>query len=155
MKKTLSVVLALLMVLAAIPAFAAPVEIDYWSVFTGADGATMQATVADLADGAQIAHMEKPDLTAKTLTDDPADGVYAATVGRVSDSWLTFYPRDEKQLVTLPAGAVFHTVLGDRPGSGYVPEADQAPDEGAYNAIVVVENRKISEIFVNEDSMWK
>ena len=39
MKKTLSVVLALLMVLAAIPAFAAPVEIDYWSVFTGADGA--------------------------------------------------------------------------------------------------------------------
>ena len=45
MKKTLSVVLALLMVLAAIPAFAAPVEIDYWSVFTGADGATMQGMV--------------------------------------------------------------------------------------------------------------
>ena len=43
MKKTLALVLSVLMVLALIPmASAAPIEIDYWSVFTGADGATMQ-----------------------------------------------------------------------------------------------------------------
>ena len=46
MKKTLSLVLGLMMVLAlAVPAMAAPVEIEYWSVFTGADGATMQGMV--------------------------------------------------------------------------------------------------------------
>lgn len=46
MKKTLSLVLGLMMVLAlAVPAMAAPVEIDYWTVFTGADGATMQGMV--------------------------------------------------------------------------------------------------------------
>ena len=46
MKKTLSLVLGLMMVLAlAVPAMAAPLEIEYWSVFTGADGATMQGMV--------------------------------------------------------------------------------------------------------------
>ena len=39
MKKTLALVLSVLMVLALIPmASAAPIEIDYWYVFSGADG---------------------------------------------------------------------------------------------------------------------
>lgn len=46
MKKFLALTLTLIMVLALAPqALAAPVEIEYWSVFTGADGATMQAMV--------------------------------------------------------------------------------------------------------------
>lgn len=46
MKKTLSLVLGLAMLLVlAVPAMAAPIEIEYWSVFTGADGATMQGMV--------------------------------------------------------------------------------------------------------------
>ncbi|NLE70070.1 MAG: extracellular solute-binding protein [Clostridiales bacterium] len=46
MKKILALTLTLIMVLALVPqAMAAPVEIEYWSVFTGADGATMQAMV--------------------------------------------------------------------------------------------------------------
>ncbi len=46
MKKILALILTLIMVLALVPqAMAAPVEIEYWSVFTGADGATMQAMV--------------------------------------------------------------------------------------------------------------
>lgn len=46
MKKILALTLTLIMVLALAPqALAAPVEIEYWSVFTGADGATMQAMV--------------------------------------------------------------------------------------------------------------
>ena len=44
MKKTLALVLSLAMLLAASTAMAA-VEIDYWSVFTGGDGATMQGMV--------------------------------------------------------------------------------------------------------------
>lgn len=44
MKKTLALVLSLVMVLVASSALAV-VEIDYWSVFTGADGATMQSMV--------------------------------------------------------------------------------------------------------------
>lgn len=34
--------MALPMAMTAMTASAAPVEIDYWSVFTGGDGATMQ-----------------------------------------------------------------------------------------------------------------
>jgi multiple sugar transport system substrate-binding protein len=46
MKKVLALVLSLIMVLALVSqAMAAPIEIEYWSVFTGADGATMQAMV--------------------------------------------------------------------------------------------------------------
>ena len=47
MKKSLAIALSMmLMVLCLAPvAQAAPVEIDYWSVFTGADGATMQGMV--------------------------------------------------------------------------------------------------------------
>ena len=46
MKKVLVIALSLFMLLALVPAAqAAPVEIDYWSVFTGADGATMQGMV--------------------------------------------------------------------------------------------------------------
>ncbi|HML46285.1 MAG TPA: extracellular solute-binding protein, partial [Clostridia bacterium] len=46
MKKTLALVLTLLLALGGMTvAQAAPLEIEYWSVFTGADGATMQAMV--------------------------------------------------------------------------------------------------------------
>ena len=46
MKKSLALILSVLMVLALMPmAHAEPIEIDYWSVFTGADGATMQGMV--------------------------------------------------------------------------------------------------------------
>ncbi|MDR2658147.1 MAG: extracellular solute-binding protein [Oscillospiraceae bacterium] len=46
MRKTLATILCAIMLLALIPAAqAAPIEIDYWSVFTGADGATMQGMV--------------------------------------------------------------------------------------------------------------
>lgn len=44
MKKALAILLALLLALSATSALAAT-EIEYWSVFTGADGATMQAMV--------------------------------------------------------------------------------------------------------------
>lgn len=37
--------MALPMAMSAMTASAAPVEIDYWSVFTGGDGATMQSMV--------------------------------------------------------------------------------------------------------------
>ena len=37
--------MALPMAMTAMTASAAPVEIDYWSVFTGGDGATMQSMV--------------------------------------------------------------------------------------------------------------
>lgn len=48
MKKLLALALTLVMALALMPqAMAAPVEIEYWSVFTGADGATMQKMVDD------------------------------------------------------------------------------------------------------------
>ena len=67
MKKTLSVVLALLMVLAAIPAFAAPVEIDYWSVFTGADGATMQGMVDEFNASQDEFHVNHTPMTADDL----------------------------------------------------------------------------------------
>ncbi len=46
MKRMLALMLTLVMALALVPgALAAPVEIEYWSVFTGADGATMQGMV--------------------------------------------------------------------------------------------------------------
>jgi len=46
MKKCLVIAMSLLMLLAIVPAAqAAPIEIEYWSVFTGADGATMQGMV--------------------------------------------------------------------------------------------------------------
>lgn len=46
MKKLFSLILSLTLILAIVPlAQAAPVQIDYWSVFTGADGATMQGMV--------------------------------------------------------------------------------------------------------------
>ena len=46
MKKILSLVLCLAMVLSiSAIAHAEPIQINYWSVFTGADGATMQGMV--------------------------------------------------------------------------------------------------------------
>lgn len=45
MKKTMAIVLALMLALTAVAALAEPVQIEYWSVFTGGDGATMQQMV--------------------------------------------------------------------------------------------------------------
>ena len=45
MKKSLVFVLALALLLTAVSAFAEPLQIEYWSVFTGGDGATMQQMV--------------------------------------------------------------------------------------------------------------
>ena len=45
MKKSFVFALALALVLLAASAFAAPTQIEYWSVFTGGDGATMQQMV--------------------------------------------------------------------------------------------------------------
>ena len=46
MKKFLALVLAMMMALSlAAVAHAEPIQINYWSVFTGADGATMQGMV--------------------------------------------------------------------------------------------------------------
>lgn len=43
--KKLALLLCLLLVCSFTVAYAAPIEIEYWSVFTGADGATMQGMV--------------------------------------------------------------------------------------------------------------
>ena len=70
MKKTLAVVLCLSMLLAfcAIPgALAAPIEIDYWSVFTGADGATMQAMVDEFNASQDEVHVNHTPMTADDL----------------------------------------------------------------------------------------
>lgn len=45
MKKALTLALALMLALSAVAAFAEPIQIEYWSVFTGGDGAVMQGMV--------------------------------------------------------------------------------------------------------------
>ena len=67
MKKTLSLVLALAMICAAAAAMAAPVEIDYWSVFTGGDGATMQAMVDEFNASQDEVHVNHTPMTADDL----------------------------------------------------------------------------------------
>lgn len=67
MKKTLSLVLALAMICAAAAAMAAPIEIDYWSVFTGGDGATMQAMVDEFNASQDEVHVNHTPMTADDL----------------------------------------------------------------------------------------
>lgn len=66
MKKTLALVLSLAMLLAASTAMAA-VEIDYWSVFTGGDGATMQGMVDAFNASQDEVHVNHPPMTADDL----------------------------------------------------------------------------------------
>lgn len=67
MKKALAMVLTLAMLLACVSAFAAPVEIDYWSVFTGADGATMQSMVDEFNASQDEVHVNHTPMTAEDL----------------------------------------------------------------------------------------
>lgn len=107
------------------------------------------------ADTSKISYIEKPDYRANVLTDDPKDGVYAATIGEVFDQWLTLYPVDSQKLITLPANeAKYYTINGDKKGSGYIPEMSPAP-AGQFNAIVVIKDEKVHEVFVNETGFWK
>ena len=66
MKKTLAFVLSLAMLLAASTAMAA-VEIDYWSVFTGGDGATMQGMVDAFNASQDEVHVNHTPMTADDL----------------------------------------------------------------------------------------
>ncbi|MDO5299810.1 MAG: extracellular solute-binding protein [Clostridia bacterium] len=66
MKKTLAFVLSLVLLLAASSAMAA-VEIDYWSVFTGADGATMQSMVDAFNASQDEVHVNHTPMTADDL----------------------------------------------------------------------------------------
>ncbi len=66
MKKTLALVLSLAMLLAASTAMAA-VEIDYWSVFTGGDGATMQSMVDAFNASQDEVHVNHTPMTADDL----------------------------------------------------------------------------------------
>lgn len=68
MKKTLAIILSLMMVLALAPvAQAAPIEITYWSVFTGADGATMQGMVDAFNASQDEVHVTHTPMTADDL----------------------------------------------------------------------------------------
>ena len=66
MKKTLALVLSLAMLLAASTAMAA-IEIDYWSVFTGGDGATMQGMVDAFNASQDEVHVNHTPMTADDL----------------------------------------------------------------------------------------
>ena len=66
MKKNLALVLSLAMLLAASTAMAA-VEIDYWSVFTGGDGATMQGMVDAFNASQDEVHVNHTPMTADDL----------------------------------------------------------------------------------------
>lgn len=69
MKKFLSIVLALMMAACLLPlaANAEPVEITYWSVFTGADGATMQSMVDEFNASQDEVHVTHTPMTADDL----------------------------------------------------------------------------------------
>ena len=68
MKKSLALILSVLMVLALMPmAHAEPIEIDYWSVFTGADGATMQGMVDAFNASQDEVHVTHTPMTADDL----------------------------------------------------------------------------------------
>lgn len=66
MKKTLALVLSLVMLLAASSAMAAT-EIDYWSVFTGGDGAVMQGMVDAFNASQDEVHVNHTPMTADDL----------------------------------------------------------------------------------------
>ena len=74
MKKTLALVLSLAMLLAASTAMAA-VEIDYWSVFTGGDGATMQGMVDAFNASQDEVHVNHTPMTADDLYQKTGSGV--------------------------------------------------------------------------------
>ena len=68
MKKTLAIILSLLMVACMLPmAHAEPIEITYWSVFTGADGATMQSMVDEFNASQDEVHVTHTPMTADDL----------------------------------------------------------------------------------------
>lgn len=66
MKKTLALVLSLVMLLAASTAMAAT-EINYWSVFTGGDGAVMQGMVDSFNASQDEVHVNHTPMTADDL----------------------------------------------------------------------------------------
>ena len=66
MKKTLALVLSLAMLLAAANAMAVT-EIDYWSVFTGGDGAVMQGMVDAFNASQDEVHVNHTPMTADDL----------------------------------------------------------------------------------------
>lgn len=55
------------MALTSMTAFAAPVEIDYWSVFTGGDGAVMQGMVDAFNEAQDEVHVNHTPMTADDL----------------------------------------------------------------------------------------
>ena len=70
MKKHLTLVLCLsllMTVFAAATAQAAPIQIDYWSVFTGADGATMQSMVDEFNASQNDVYVSHTPMTADDL----------------------------------------------------------------------------------------
>ena len=119
------------------------------------------------ADGEKIAHIEKPKYRSNTLTLPVADGIYAGTIYKMSDQWLSVYPYDKSQEndgsiqpVALSAqDASYYTIDGDEVGHGHIPETTATPDSpiqaGAYNAIIVIKDKKVKEVFVNETGFWK
>ena len=101
------------------------------------------------------------------LTLPVADGIYAGTIYKMSDQWLSVYPYDKSQEndgsiqpVALSAqDASYYTIDGDEVGHGHIPETTATPDSpiqaGAYNAIIVIKDKKVKEVFVNETGFWK
>ena len=67
MKKTLVLLLALVMVLGGVSAFAEPIQIEYWSVFTGGDGATMQQMVDAFNESQDEVYVNHTPMTADDL----------------------------------------------------------------------------------------
>ena len=65
--KFLVAAMALPMAMTAMTASAAPVEIDYWSVFTGGDGATMQSMVDTFNESQDEVHVNHTPMTADDL----------------------------------------------------------------------------------------
>lgn len=67
-KKALIISLtAMATVMAPVVAYAEPVEIDFWSVFTGGDGATMQGMIDKFNDAQDEVHVNHTPMTADDL----------------------------------------------------------------------------------------
>ena len=67
MKKTLALVLSLMLMLVVASSAMAVTEIEYWSVFTGADGATMQSMVDAFNAAQDEVHVNHTPMTADDL----------------------------------------------------------------------------------------
>lgn len=86
MKKTLALVLSLALMLVMASTAMAVTEIDYWSVFTGADGATMQSMVDEFnasQDEVHVNHNPMPEADLYTripLTVQTGTGVPDVTI---------------------------------------------------------------------------